>query len=144
MKSNWNIQDYEMMQELKIKNWPCIGIIFIFMIGIVILVVKFPFQIYEKEILFQQENRFFLMVDSKKISFLEQQKQVYINHDQYSYDVVAVDTNYTTLNNTLYQIIYINLYSFQTDAATTECYFLKKNQTLLEMILEWMKGEKTT
>ncbi len=141
MKNNWNLEDYEITKDKKIKFWFPLFSIFIVTVGILWICFQFPFQIYEKFILLKQENRYFLMIDSNQIGFIEHENHFYIHQKRYDYEVVEVDQNYTTLNQTIYQIIYINPYTYQTDATTTECYFLRKEETIFEMILKLMKGD---
>ncbi len=141
MKNDWTFADYEVVKDNKIKLWIPFFSIFIAVVGILWICFHFPFQFYEKFVLWKQDNRYFFIVESNQIGFIEHENTFYIQQKKYDYEVVAVDSNYTTLNQTIYQIIYVSPYTYQTDATTTECYFLRKKQTIIEMIIDLMKGE---
>lgn len=143
MKNNWDLSDYETVKDIQIKKY--VGMIFLFLItiGIIIILCKFNLEIYEEYILIKDGENFSMMVESEQISFLEKNETLYIDHKEYHYTILNVDSNYTNINNVIYQTIYINPYNYNTEAVITNCYLLRKKQTIYEMIIEFIKGGKT-
>lgn len=121
------------------------GIIFLFLItiGICIILYKFDIEVYEKYALIQNGEDFSMMIESEQIHFFEENETLYIDNKKYNYTILEVDRNYTNINNVIYQTIYINPYNYKTDSVITNCYLLRKKQTIFEMIIEFIKGGKT-
>lgn len=140
MKNDWTLEDYQIIQNEKDKSWLCLVVLFLTMIGIIVVIYRFKFQVYEKQTLIKSDDEFLLVVDSRKISEIESNPYIYINHKKYRYAIEMISKDYTNINNDIYQTIHINPYNYNTDSIVTECYFLKSENSILEMIIKFIKG----
>lgn len=140
MKNNFDIEDYKLIQDKENNNWLMILILFLLTIGILIILYKFEFSIYEKQTLIKDNEQYYLIINSKNIDYYTQNKKLFVNQEKYEYEVTKVSDDYSTLDNNIYQSIYINPYNYKTDAIITECYFLKSKKTIYETIIEFIKG----
>ena len=143
MMNNFNLEDYKLMQDKKENNWLFIIVIFLLTLGILVALYKFDFSIYEKQNLIKENNKFLMVINSSKLPEIEQSKYIYINNKRYNFKIIEVVDEYTTINDIIYQTIYIDPYNYKTDAIVTECYFLKEKKTIYELIIEFIKGGKT-
>ena len=139
MKNNFDLKDYELIQDSKQNHWLFIVVIFL-IIGIFILLYKFEFLVYEKQNLIKDNNQFIMIVNSKEINKFEDLNYIYINNKKYKYEITSISKDYSNINDIIYQTIYINPYNYKTDAIITECYILKKKETIYELIFKFIKG----
>lgn len=140
MKNNWTIQDYQLVvQESRLSRFPIIFIL-LFVIGILIVCYKFNFQIYEKYNLIKDNRGYLLIVDSLKIPELEKNSVIYIQNKRYKYTITEVDSDYSNINGNIYQTIHIDPYNYKTEAILSECFLLKENKTIFQMIIEFIQG----
>lgn len=140
MKNHWTIDDYQLVEDKKIRTWLCILVLLFITIGIVIILCKLDFQVYEKQTLIKNDDNFILIIDSTKITEFESTPYIYINQRKYKYEIKEIAQDYSNIDGNIYQTIYINPYNYKTDAIITECYFLKSKKTIYEMICEFIKG----
>lgn len=140
MKNNWSIKDYQLIQETRKNNWPYMLVLFLVTIGILIILYKFNFQIYETETLVKNDQDFLLIVDSSKINEIEKNSYIYINQNKYLYDIIEIDKDYSNINDNIYQTVHINIHNYKTDAIITECHFLKESKSIYQMIIEFIEG----
>lgn len=140
MKNNWTIQDYQLViQESRLSRLPIIFIL-LFVIGILIVCYKFNFQTYEKYNLIKDNRGYLLIVDSLKIPELEKNSDIYIQNKRYKYKITEVDSDYSNINGNIYQTIHIDPYNYKTEAILSECFLLKENKTIFQMIIEFIQG----
>lgn len=140
MKSNWTIQDYQLIEgESKISYLPVV-LILLFVVGIIIICYKFNFQIYEKYNLIRDNEEYLLIVDSSRISELESNSNIYIKNKKYKYTITEISSDYSNINGNIYQTIHINPYNYKTEAIISECFLLKKNMTIFHMIIGFIQG----
>lgn len=143
MKSNFDILDYELINDKENKGSLIYKVVMIFsIIGIIIILCKFEFKVYERQTLIKNGNDFILIVDSRQIDSYKTQKHIFINRKKYAYKILKIDSDYSNVNGVIYQSIYINLHNYKTDAITLECYFLKSSKTIYEEIIEFITGGK--
>lgn len=140
MKNNWTIDDYQLVQDKNISSWLYILVLLFITVGIIIILCKFDFQVYEKQTLIKNDNDFILIIDSTKIDKLKSTPYIYINQRKYKYDITEISQDYSNIDGNIYQTIHINPYNYKTDAIITECYFLKSKKTIYKMISEFIKG----
>ena len=140
MKNNWTIQDYQLIEKESRIGWGRMIFLIVFIIVIFIVLCKFNFQTYEKYILIKEDDRFLFMVDSKKIPDIEANSYLYIQNERYEYQIESTSSDYSNIDGNIYQVIYINPYNYKTDAIATDCYFLKSNKTIFQMLIEFIKG----
>lgn len=142
MKNNWNFDDYQVTREIKDSYKILPSLLFILIIGIIIILYKFQFFIYWHQSLIKVDDYYSLLVDSNRVNYLEQNTDIYIKQKKYSYEIKKIDSEYTSINGTIYQTVYLDLPNYQTDAVITECQFLFSKKTIIENIMEFMKGEE--
>lgn len=140
MKNNFDIEDYKLIQDKENNNWLLMVIIFLLTIGIIIILCKLKFFVYEKQTLIKDNNQYYLIVNSKDIDNLINNKIIYINQKEYRYEITKISNDYSNIDNNIYQSIYINPYNYKTDSIITECYFLKSDKTIYELIIEFVRG----
>jgi len=140
MKNNWALEDYKLIQDKNDKIWPYMLVLLFITIGIIIILCKFNFQLYEKQTLIKNDNSYILIVDSTKIEELKSNSNIYINKKRYKYNNKKISQDYSNVNGIIYQTIHINPYNYKTEAIITDCYFLKSKKTIIEMLFEFIEG----
>lgn len=140
MKSNWTIQDYQLVEGKRKISYLPVALILLFVVGIIIICCKFNFQIYEKYHLIKDKEEYLLIVDSTKVSELESNSNIYIQNQKYKYKITEISSDYSNINGNIYQTIHINPYNYKTEAMISECFLLKKNKTIFQMIIEFIQG----
>ena len=115
-------------------------VIFLITIGIIIILCKFKFSIYEKQTLIKDNEQHYLIVNSKDIDYYTNNKSLFINQKEYEYEIIKINNDYSNTDNNIYQTIYISPYNYKTDAVITACYFLKSRKTIYESIIEFITG----
>jgi len=140
MKNNWALEDYKLIQDKNDKIWPYMLVLLFITIGIIIILCKFNFQLYEKQTLIKNDNSYILIVDSTKIEELKSNSNIYINKKRYKYNIEKISQDYSNVNGIIYQTIHINPYNYKTEAIITDCYFLKSKKTIIEMLFEFIEG----
>ena len=140
MKNNWALEDYKLIQDKNDKIWPYMLVLLFITIGIIIILCKFNFQLYEKQTLIKNDNSYILIVDSTKIEELKSNSNIYINKKKYKYNIEKISQDYSNVNGIIYQTIHINPYNYKTEAIITDCYFLKSKKTIIEMLFEFIEG----
>lgn len=138
MKNNFTIEDYQILKEEHKSMWLYVIVISIITIGILIILFKLDFQVYEKHLLLKDDNSYTLIIDSTKIDKLT--PYIYINQKKYKYKIIEISKEYSNIDSIIYQTIHINPYNYKTDAIVTECYFLKSKKTIYEMIANFIRG----
>lgn len=141
MKNNFDIFDYQLIQDEQEKYLFLKLVLFLVVIGIIIILYKFEFQVYEKRTLIKNKENYILVIDSRLIDTYKNKEYIYINQKKYAYNIEKVDDSYTSSNDIIYQTLYLNLYNYKSDALVTDCYFLKKKSTIYEEIIKFIKGE---
>lgn len=140
MKSNFDINDYELMYGSDKRKLLPIIVILLMLIGIIIILFNFKFKVYQKYELIKDDNNFIIITVSQDIKFLESNKYIYINGDKYIYDVLTVDSDYSNIENSIYQTLHINVVNYMTDSIVSDAYILRKDATIYSMIINFIKG----
>lgn len=140
MKSNFDINDYELMYGSDKRKLLPIIVILLMLIGIIIILFNFKFKVYQKYELIKDDNNFIIITVSQDINFLESNKYIYINGDKYIYDVLTVDSDYSNIENNIYQTLHINVVNYMTDSIVSDAYILRKDATIYSMIINFIKG----
>ena len=133
----YNLQEYNMIFDTKRKNYLSGLIVAFILIGIIIFIFKFNFYVYEKYFLIKNNDNYSMIVDATKIDKLND--YIYINNRRYKYKVISINDDYQTINGTIYQTVYIKL-DYGSNSNIIECYFLKSKKTVINMIIEALKG----
>ena len=140
MKNSFDLNDYEIIQDIK-KSYSCyMLVIFLITVGIFIMLFKFKFSVYEIQTLIKDNEKYLIVIDSRKINELENKKYIYIDQEKYKFDIIEISKDYSNMNGSIYQTLYINPYNYKTDAIITDCYILKSKRTIYELIAEFIKG----
>lgn len=140
IKNQFSIDDYKLIQDIKSKDGLFTVVMFLLMIGIFIILCKFDFSVYEKYSLIKEDNNFIVLVNSIKINEFKNNKFIYINDKKYRFKIVKIDQNYTSIEDNIYQSIYVYPYNYKTDAVITEGYFLKSKKPLYKLIIDFIRG----
>jgi non-ribosomal peptide synthetase component E (peptide arylation enzyme) len=143
MKNNLTIEDYYLFQDKNKSSKIVITFLLLLLIGIIIILCKFNFQVYEMQTLIKNNDDFLLIVDSRKISEIESNSYFYIGNKKYQYKITEIESEYSNVNDIIYQTIHISPYNYKTDSIITEIYFLKSNKSIMTMIIEFIKGGLT-
>ena len=140
MKNNWSLEDYQSISDDNKCPYLKVSILIFIIIGILFILYKIQFQVYEKQTLIKNDDEFLLIINSKKINEIESNNFIYINNKKYRYNIEKINQDYTTVDGVIYQTIYINPYNYKTDSVLTDCYFLKSEKSIFEMLSEFIKG----
>lgn len=136
----YSFLEYEIINSKYKRNKKYKIFIVVFLIGIILFLSKFKFQIYEKNVLFKEDNGYFMVVDATKLDFYQNHKTLLINNIKYNYAITNIDSEYSNINGTIYQTIYLSLKNYDNNSNFKYCYFLIKSETLLKMIFEFITG----
>ena len=142
MKNVWTISDYELVQDIRFKHIKLVIPILLVTIGIIYILFQYEFLVYERQTLIKENNRYEMVVSSKRINNIKKRNSLLIQNQKYNYVVKEVDSNYMNWNNEIYQTIYLELPNYQTDAIMTECYFLTSKKSIFNRLLDYLKGVK--
>jgi len=104
------------------------------------MLFKFEFSVYESQTLIKDNEKYLMVIDSRKINELENKKYIYIDQEKYKFDIIEISKDYSNINGSIYQTLYINPYNYKTDAIITDCYILKSKRTIYESVIEFIKG----
>ncbi len=140
MKNNWDLSDYETIKEIHLKKAGSFLFLFLTTVGIILIICKFHIEVYEKYTLIKNEDHFSMITESEKVPILEKNSILYIDNQKYHYTILNIEKDYTNINNIIYQTIYIDPYNYHTNAIITNCYLLRKRETIFEYLLEFIKG----
>ena len=132
----YNLQEYDFINEKISHNYFGSFIIIFLIIGIVVIISKFNFYIYEKNVLIYEDNNYSLVIDATKIDNLD--KNIYINKKKYTFKIKDI-SNYQNINGTIYAVVNIDL-DYKSKSKVTECYFLKDKNTILNMLVKFIQG----
>lgn len=134
----YNLQEYDTIFENKDKNYLKVLLILL-LIGIIFIICRYKFYIYEKNILLNENNNYSLIVNALDIDNFKKKGNIYINNKEYKYKVISYNNDINNINNELYETINIDI-NYHTKAQAIECYFLKSKKTLLEMFINSIRG----
>ena len=132
----YNLQEYDFINEKISHNYFGSFIIIFLIIGIVVIISKFNFYIYEKNVLIYEDNNYSLVIDATKIDDLD--KNIYINKKKYTFKIKDI-SNYQNINGTIYAVVNIDL-DYKSKSKVIECYFLKDKNTILNMLVKFIQG----
>lgn len=138
MKNTYSFQEYDLINYLNKKRYNN-TVFIILIIGIIYLIFGFNFYIYDKEILIKNNNRYSLIIDSRKIDSLYKNKYIYINNKKYKYKIIEIDNNYQNIDGIIYQTIYLDI-DYKGLSSINEVYFLKYKKSLFKMIIDSKTG----
>ena len=138
MKNTYSFQEYDLINYLNKKRYNN-TVFIILIIGIIYLIFGFNFHVYDKEILIKDNNKYSLIIDSRKIDNLYRNKYVYINNKKYKYKIIDIDNNYQNIDGIIYQTIYLDI-KYKGISSINEVYFLKYKKSLFKMIIDSKTG----
>lgn len=141
MKNNWTLEDYRVVkEENKVPNGYLYFLI-LMIIGIIMIIGKIDFELYEKYSFIKENNDFILLINSSQIKDLEENEWVYIGRKKYRYQIKSVDDNYSNINNEIFETVHVNLNNYKTNAVLTDGYLLKSKKNLYQMVIDFIKGD---
>ena len=139
MKKAYSIQEYNYIYDNKRNN--TFRLIFIMLIiGIIIILFKYDFYIYEENILIKENDNYKLVVDATNINKISKNKYIYINNKKYKYKFVKEELDYVNNNGTILETIQINIPNYNNEANIIKCHFLKNKKTLINIIIDNIRG----
>lgn len=143
MKSNWTLEDYRVVkEENNVPNRYLYFLIFM-IIGIIMIIGKIDFELYEKYSFIKEKDSFILLINSSQIKDLEKNEWIYIDRKKYYYQIKSVDDDYSNINNEIFETVHVNLNNYKTNAVLTDGYLLKSKKNLYQMVIDFIKGDIT-
>lgn len=87
MKNNWTLEDYRVVkEENNVPNRYLYFLIFM-IIGIIMIIGKIDFELYEKYSFIKEKDSFILLINSSQIKDLEKNEWIYIDRKKYHYQI---------------------------------------------------------
>ena len=140
MKNNLTVEEYVEIHGTNKKSKFYIILLGIIIIGIIFIIYKFDFKVYSEFKLMKKDNEYLFILNSEQLELLKKQKTIYINQTLYRYKIKRIEEDYTVIDNEVYQSVYIDPYNYKQESVITKCSLLISDNTILEMIIEFMKG----
>ena len=136
----YSFQEYELITDQINKSKFYKIIILIIIIGLIYIISNYKFNIYEKAIIYKEDNNnYYLLLDISKDFNINYNKYLIINNKKYKYGILN-NVKYSNINGTIYKSISI---IFDTDSHIdeyTQINYLIKSNTILNMIFELLGG----
>lgn len=140
MKKPYSFAEYNLILENRKNDNLFKLVVIIFIIGIIILICKFKFYIYQDNILLKMEDNYELVADINSIDKISTSKKIFINNKQYDYNTIQTDDNLSNINGTIYERLLINIPDYTENNKIIKCSFLIKKETILDMLFEFIQG----
>ncbi len=135
----YNLQEYELTEDNK-ENYNLLKVVLtIFIIVIIIIICKFKISIYRENVLLNDNNNYLIIADIDMLDTLSTTKKIVINNNKYSFKIINTD-NYSNINGTIYQTVYLDINDYKSNIKVNKCYFLKSKNTLLDSLIKFMQG----
>ena len=80
-----------------------------------------------------------IIADIDMLDILSTTKKIVINNNKYSFKIINTD-NYSNINGTIYQTVYLDINDYKSNIKVNKCYFLKSKNTLLDSLIKFMQG----
>ena len=136
----YNYQEYKIIREKALSNKLYKLFIILFLIGMIFLIYKFNFNVYDKYILIKDNDKYNLVVSIENIDYITKNKYIFIDNKKYSYKIDKISNNYENINGTLFKNITILVDGYKMNNDYSYCFFLRKSDTFLTMIIKFIKG----
>lgn len=137
MKNNFDFEDYKILKDINTNN-KLIFIMVLFLIIGMLLILKFiNIRIYKDDILFKDNDSYYLYVDFNNNDYINNKKLI-INNQTYDYSIS--DTLYETNNNLVYEKVIIKIDNYNNDELITKCSFLIEKDSLLNLFIKYIGG----
>ena len=138
MKNAYNFTEYDIIFKNNKSHKIFILLVSIFLIGIIFIICRFKFKVYEKYLLIKNNEEYVLINNIENNSLITNNKTLLIDNKEYYYKINSIDEDYTNINNMIYQTIHISINYNKSNY--TYAYILKENNTLLNIILKSITG----
>jgi len=109
-------------------------------IGIIYIICNYKFNIYEKAVLFKEDNSYYLLVDISNNFNKENNPTLKIDNDEYNYDILD-DIKFVNNDGNIYKSIPITLDTNKKLDEYIQINYLIKSNTLINIIFELLRGE---
>ena len=136
----YSFQEYKIIKDKTLSNRSYKLFIILFLIGMVYLICKFDFNVYEKYIILKDNNKYNLVVSMEDIDYINRNKYIFIDNKKYSYKIEKISNSYENINGTLFKNITISIKNYKMFNDYSYCFFLRKNDTFFNMIIKFIKG----
>ena len=140
MKNSYNLAEYNLIFNYRQNNNLYKVVITIFIIVIILLICKFKFYIYQNSILLKTGSNYEIIADINNIKTISTNKKIIINRQEYIYNVISANEDFSNINGTIYEKLLINIPNYSDNNKILKCSFLIKKETLLDMLLKFIKG----
>ncbi len=136
----YSFQEYDLITYQNNKSRFYKVIFLIIIIGLIYIICNYKFNIYEKAVLFKEENGYYLLVDISKDFNKKNNPTLKIDDNEYKY---SIQDNIKYLNNdgNIYKSIPIELDTNKELDEYIQINYLIKTNTLINIILELLRGE---
>ena len=136
----YDFQEYRIIREKTLSNKLYRLFIILFLIGMIFLIFKFDFNVYEKYILIKEDNNYNLIASIEDIDYITKSKFIYIDNKKYSYKIGKISNKYENINGTLFRNITILIDDYKMVDDYSYCFFLRKSDTFLNMMIKFIRG----
>ena len=139
MKKPYNFADYNLIFDNKKNNNLYKVVVSIIIIVIIIIICKFKFYIYENNILLKEDDSYEINININSLDDISTSKKIIINKKKYDYKVLSYN-ELSNINGTIYESISLEINNLDYKGKILKCSFLKKEETILDMLLEFITG----
>lgn len=139
----YSFQEYEIITYQNNHNKLYKFFLALIIIGIIVLICRFKFNIYEKVLLFKDKDSYYILIDMNKSLNKEKNSYLRINGKKYNYKFISENEEITNINGTLYKAINIDINIDKYEEKYMYTYYLRKSNTIMDMIFEFIGGGNT-
>ncbi len=136
----YSFQEYELITYPNNKSRFYKIILSMIIIGIIYIICNYKFNIYEKAILFKEDNSYYLLVDISNNFNKENNPTLKIDNDEYNYDILD-NIKFVNNDGNIYKSIPIILDTNKKLDEYIQINYLIKSNTLINIIFELLRGE---
>ena len=139
MKIPYNFTEYNLIENRRKKNYWFKKCMYILIVAIIIIICKFNFFVYQSSVLINDENGYLVLADIDMINTLSTTNKIIINNIEYDFSISKI-ADYTNINGTIYQSVYLSIDKYDSKFMINKCMFLKSKSTLIDSIVKFTKG----
>ena len=106
-------------------------------IGIILIIYNFKFNVYEKCLLYNEDDNHYLLTSINN-DFIGK-KVLKINDKEYQFNIINED-EYVTMNNNMYKSLKVNIFNYESTDKYNNVFYLRKSKTLFEILFDFIGG----
>lgn len=138
MKNNFDFDDYETLKDIKVNNKLFYIVILFMIIGMFLIFNFINIRIYKDQVLFKEEDHYYLYVDFDNDNYINNNNLV-IDNINYNYSIINI--SYENLDGLIYEKVLIDIDSYESDLLISKCNFLLKDDSLLKLVIKYIGGQ---